>query len=151
MSGRLLDTHGSGAPEFESGNYNCQSDVFSFGVVLLELLTGRKSYDRSVMQFRVLSFSSNLWVNLRPYLSSMKIENSGPGLAASNTWLDGQSLSFMILIHYRKWSILPYMEPILSSQCHILLISFRRVYRCVPTNKICTVCNNKFENHSFCI
>ena len=46
MSGRLLNAHGYGAPEFDSGSYTYQSDVYSFGVVLLELLTGRKSYDR---------------------------------------------------------------------------------------------------------
>lgn len=39
---------GYGAPELESGSYTCQSDVYSFGVVMLELLTGRKSYDRLV-------------------------------------------------------------------------------------------------------
>ncbi|XP_009789815.1 protein STRUBBELIG-RECEPTOR FAMILY 3-like isoform X1 [Nicotiana sylvestris] len=38
---------GYGAPELELGSYSCQSDVYSFGVVMLELLTGRKSYDRS--------------------------------------------------------------------------------------------------------
>ncbi|POO03652.1 Tyrosine-protein kinase [Trema orientale] len=41
------NAYGYGALEFESGSYTCQSDVYSFGVVLLELLTGRKSHDRS--------------------------------------------------------------------------------------------------------
>lgn len=45
LSGHLLAAYGYGAPEFESGIYTRQSDVYSFGVVMLELLTGRKSYD----------------------------------------------------------------------------------------------------------
>ncbi|CAH9071444.1 unnamed protein product [Cuscuta epithymum] len=47
LSGQLLTTYGYGAPEFESGIYTLKSDVYSFGVVMLELLTGRMSYDRS--------------------------------------------------------------------------------------------------------
>lgn len=47
LSGSLLTTYGYGAPEFESGTYTEKSDVYSFGVVMLELLTGRTSYDRS--------------------------------------------------------------------------------------------------------
>uniref|UniRef100_A0A7N0ULT0 Protein kinase domain-containing protein n=1 Tax=Kalanchoe fedtschenkoi TaxID=63787 RepID=A0A7N0ULT0_KALFE len=47
LSGQLQATYGYGAPEFESGIYTMKSDVYSFGVVILELLTGRKSYDRS--------------------------------------------------------------------------------------------------------
>ncbi|KAJ1410709.1 Serine-threonine/tyrosine-protein kinase, catalytic domain [Sesbania bispinosa] len=46
LSGQLLTAYGYGAPEFESGIYTYQSDVYSFGVVMLELLTGRQSYDR---------------------------------------------------------------------------------------------------------
>lgn len=42
-----LQTNGYGAPELETGSYTCQSDVYSFGVVMLELLTGRKAFDRS--------------------------------------------------------------------------------------------------------
>ncbi|KAL1821683.1 hypothetical protein ACET3Z_016552 [Daucus carota] len=47
LSGNLLSAYGYGAPEFESGIYTSMSDVYSFGVVMLELLTGRKSYDRT--------------------------------------------------------------------------------------------------------
>lgn len=47
LSGHLLSAYGYGAPEFESGIYTHQSDVYSFGVVMLELLTGRKSHDRT--------------------------------------------------------------------------------------------------------
>lgn len=46
LSGHLLAAYGYGAPEFDSGIYTHQSDVYSFGVVMLELLTGRKSYDK---------------------------------------------------------------------------------------------------------
>ncbi|XP_075076040.1 protein STRUBBELIG-RECEPTOR FAMILY 3 isoform X1 [Nicotiana tabacum] len=47
LSGQLLTTYGYSAPEFESGIYTSQSDVYSFGVVMLELLTGRMSFDRT--------------------------------------------------------------------------------------------------------
>ncbi|KDP24176.1 hypothetical protein JCGZ_25833 [Jatropha curcas] len=47
LSGHLLTAYGYGAPEFENGIYTAQSDVYSFGVVMLELLTGRKSHDRT--------------------------------------------------------------------------------------------------------
>jgi len=38
---------GYGAPEVAmSGHYTLKSDVYSFGAVMLELLTGRKPFDR---------------------------------------------------------------------------------------------------------
>lgn len=44
-----MSGYGYGAPEVELGSYTCMSDVYSFGVVMLEILTGRKSYDRSAI------------------------------------------------------------------------------------------------------
>ncbi|KAF5751157.1 putative Protein kinase APK1B chloroplast precursor [Tripterygium wilfordii] len=45
---RVMGTHGYAAPEYiTTGHLTTISDVYSFGVVLLELLTGRRSMDKS--------------------------------------------------------------------------------------------------------
>lgn len=46
----MVGSFGYSAPEFAmSGVYTVKSDVYSFGVVMLELLTGRKPLDRSIL------------------------------------------------------------------------------------------------------
>ncbi|XP_010526524.1 PREDICTED: protein STRUBBELIG-RECEPTOR FAMILY 1 [Tarenaya hassleriana] len=47
LSGHLLAAYGYRAPEFENGIYTSKCDVYGFGVVMLELLTGRKPYDKN--------------------------------------------------------------------------------------------------------
>uniref|UniRef100_A0A7N0R834 Protein kinase domain-containing protein n=1 Tax=Kalanchoe fedtschenkoi TaxID=63787 RepID=A0A7N0R834_KALFE len=48
VSTRVMGTYGYCAPEYAmSGHLTLKSDIFSFGVVLLELITGRKAFDSS--------------------------------------------------------------------------------------------------------
>ncbi|KAK6126730.1 hypothetical protein DH2020_039522 [Rehmannia glutinosa] len=48
VSTRVMGTQGYAAPEYiMTGHLTAASDVYSFGVLLLELLTGRKSVDKS--------------------------------------------------------------------------------------------------------
>ncbi|KAK1301441.1 putative receptor-like protein kinase [Acorus calamus] len=45
---RVMGTHGYAAPEYiMTGHLTARSDVYSFGVVLLEILTGRRSVDKT--------------------------------------------------------------------------------------------------------
>jgi serine/threonine-protein kinase PBS1 len=46
VSTRVMGTEGYCAPEYAtSGKLTMKSDIYSFGVVLLELITGRKALD----------------------------------------------------------------------------------------------------------
>lgn len=51
VSTRVMGTYGYCAPEYAmSGKLTLKSDIYSFGVVLLELITGRKAIDCTKIQ-----------------------------------------------------------------------------------------------------
>ncbi|KAJ3672324.1 hypothetical protein LUZ60_007045 [Juncus effusus] len=66
VSTRVMGTYGYCAPDYVmSGKLNVKSDVFSFGVVLLELVSGRKAFDLSRERGE-----QSLIVWSRPFLNS---------------------------------------------------------------------------------
>lgn len=75
VSTRVMGTYGYCAPEYAmSGKLTLKSDIYSFGVVMLELITGRKAYDNARKQGE-----QNLvvWVSSYSFISiyiSYKIE-----------------------------------------------------------------------------
>lgn len=51
VSTRVMGTYGYCAPEYAmSGKLTLKSDIYSFGVVMLELITGRRAYDSTKNQ-----------------------------------------------------------------------------------------------------
>lgn len=68
VSTRVMGTYGYCAPEYAmSGKLTLKSDIYSFGVVLLELITGRKAIDTSKRQGE-----QNLVAWSRPFLKDRK-------------------------------------------------------------------------------
>lgn len=68
VSTRVMGTYGYCAPEYAmSGKLTLKSDIYSLGVVLLELITGRKAYDSSRK-----TGEQNLVVWSRPFLKDRR-------------------------------------------------------------------------------
>lgn len=66
VSTRVMGTYGYCAPEYAlSGKLTVKSDIFSLGVVLLEILTGRKAIDpsRSRAEQNLVTWVSYLLIN----------------------------------------------------------------------------------------
>lgn len=68
VSTRVMGTYGYAAPEYVmTGHLTARSDIYSFGVVLLEILTGRRSVDKNRP-----SGEHNLVEWARPFLNDKK-------------------------------------------------------------------------------
>ncbi|XP_062027748.1 probable serine/threonine-protein kinase PBL21 isoform X2 [Rosa rugosa] len=68
VSTRVMGTYGYCAPEYAmSGKLTLKSDIYSFGVVMLELITGRKAIDNTMKQGE-----QNLVAWSRPFLKDRR-------------------------------------------------------------------------------
>ncbi|KAI4338636.1 hypothetical protein MLD38_023670 [Melastoma candidum] len=69
VSTQIMGTYGYAAPEYiATGHLYVKSDVYSYGVVLVELLTGRRAYDSNLPSDEQVLVK---WV--KPYLSKRKL------------------------------------------------------------------------------
>ncbi|RDX61707.1 Cysteine-rich receptor-like protein kinase 25, partial [Mucuna pruriens] len=68
---RIVGTYGYMSPEYAMhGKFSVKSDVFSFGVLVLEILSGKKntSYYQSHQDDDLLSFAWKNWTNQTPFV-----------------------------------------------------------------------------------
>lgn len=103
VSTRVMGTYGYAAPEYVmTGHLTWRSDVYSFGVVLLELLTGRRSMDKTRP-----SGEHNLVEWARPYLRDKRkllqiVDPRLEGLYSVKGAQKAASLAFHCLGHNPK-------------------------------------------------
>ncbi|KAJ1376489.1 Serine-threonine/tyrosine-protein kinase, catalytic domain [Sesbania bispinosa] len=70
-TGRIVGTYGYMSPEYAMhGKFSVKSDVFSFGVLVLEIISGKKntSYHQSHHEDGLLSLAWKNWTNQTPFL-----------------------------------------------------------------------------------
>ncbi|KAF8668725.1 hypothetical protein HU200_051911 [Digitaria exilis] len=110
VSTRVMGTHGYAAPEYiMTGHLTSKSDVYSFGVVLLEILTGRRSVDKTRP-----SREQNLVDFARPYLKDpLKLGRiMDPAMEGQYSTRAAQSAA---LVAYRCLSGSPKNRPDMSA------------------------------------
>ncbi|XP_071679594.1 cysteine-rich receptor-like protein kinase 6 [Lolium perenne] len=82
VTSRVLGTCGYMAPEYVmSGNYSVKSDVFSFGVLVLEILTGRKNND----SYQSQDLLTTIW---EQWTAGTVLEMMPSGIKSSSTESD---------------------------------------------------------------
>ncbi|MFS7979055.1 putative protein kinase RLK-Pelle-DLSV family [Helianthus anomalus] len=70
ITNRVVGTFGYMSPEYaRKGKFSIKSDVFSFGVVLLEILSGKRNtgFYQSQKSSSLLGHAWNLWIEDRPF------------------------------------------------------------------------------------
>ncbi|XP_047329768.1 probable serine/threonine-protein kinase PBL21 isoform X2 [Impatiens glandulifera] len=111
VSTRVMGTYGYCAPEYAmSGKLTLKSDIYSFGVVLLELITGRKAIDNNT---RRSHGEQNLVAWSRPFLKDRKkfVEIADPLLQGE---FPVRSLHHMIAIAAMCLQEEPKFRPLIS-------------------------------------
>ncbi|KAG4379798.1 hypothetical protein AAZX31_16G049100 [Glycine max] len=86
---RVMGTQGYCAPEYAtSGKLTIRSDIYSFGVVLLELITGRRAYDDNSGPVKhLVEWARPMFRDKRsfPRLVDPRLKGNYPGSYLSNT------------------------------------------------------------------
>ncbi|GER36066.1 protein kinase superfamily protein [Striga asiatica] len=115
VSTRVMGTRGYAAPEYlMTGHLTAASDVYSFGVVLLELLTGRKSVDktRPSREQNLAPWARPMLKNPRKLARLMdpKLEGQYPEIGAQRA----AAIAYQCLSHRAK------MRPTMSEVIKVL-------------------------------
>jgi len=95
-SGYIAPEHG------QLGTESTKADVYAFGVLLLELLTGKKPFDRCCNCVNIFHPS---WVSLG-LLTLIIVSSyfvSVQDHMKSNLWLNGRHAVFMMLALWKTW------------------------------------------------
>ncbi|CAI9765983.1 unnamed protein product [Fraxinus pennsylvanica] len=112
---RIMGTHGYAAPEYVmTGHLTAASDVYSFGVVLLELLTGRRSVDktRPHREQNLVEWAKPMLKNPKKLLSRLmdpRLEGQYPEMGAQKA----ASLAYQCLSHNPK--LRPQMSDVIKN------------------------------------